>query len=1674
VAAQLPPPPNPDEPAPQAAAVSGEGHQFEIIGHDTLDVIVVSSQSIRAEIKSLPSTLSLCVEALDGAAATTLTLDGLRPTTSYWLYVDRLVDGQEKVTDATGRLILDIDLTAAHLLTLARRPSTRHIPSDTEIGTWDPESRVYTLTMDVSETVEIEADDITLEGAGYAITGAGSYGIYAMNRRDIVIRNVRIEGSFSYGIFLQNMTQADLGEIVVEWTTIAPTDVPVDVGIHFLDARSSRVNLSRLVIRNNDIIARQSGIWLRQDDVDVAGDIDLSSNSIEITNHQATYGIYQYALRADIAGDLKVADNYVTHTHPAPVAADYGIYVDQYHGYVAGDVQIVRNTVSSPNPPRSSQLPYYGMHVQLRGAPSTYGGRVDISDNTIDRYKYGLYLYGLNLTVPGGIFAERNLVTDTYYWGGYFSDLPAGATVRDNMISGRYGVTLSRSDSVEVEDNQVSADEHILHVQHGAANKVVANTLRATAGPHGGSRGIRTLEADGNQFSGNTIEGVGVAVDLSNSEDNDFYHNIFTGFSTPVVLQASTNNTFSQPLPAGGNYWATGTAEDDDDDGFADEPFDLGGIVDEHPWHVPTAWRVPKAQASDDQVLVCPANSMYSTLNAGDSIHPEGLPLSYDWLSDTGIQAEGEAPVVLLSRGVHVFLLTVEAEGYSATDTVVVEVLADTEPPQLDVSAPVADSWVGASKVTVEGTVHENYGLATIDVAGRNASFTAGTPNTFSRRIDLVDEGPNQVTIVATDIAGSSDSVTLNLLRDTTPPTLTISAPVSGSVQLSKDLVVVGTVQDLGAGVQGVTVNGVDATIVDGQWQTAVSLNGQGDRTLRVVATDGVGHRTRTDVAVVVDTRRPNLALDYPTRNAVVTPEVAVAGTVSDQASAIAAVSVNGLPALVAGSAFSIDLQLPVGDTTIVAIATDAAGHSDTVRVPVRVAAPAVPRVVLQLLDSEGAAMAGARVDLLRENGRRIGPRHSTDPTGFVQFDVDPEKVWQFRVRLAGADHTVPATTGDTVVVSTLRTGLHFATAVGTPVEGARVRLIDAEGSRVGERQSTDADGLAVFQILPGASYDYELTHLAETVTVAATGAAITELHAARTRLTVQGASGAPVEGVRVALLRPDSTQMGQRQDTEADGTAAFEILPGLPHIFKVTYRGAEWTSVLQPELTEQILQLEGSTLSLLNIDGQGLAAAKVRLLRADATRTGIHDTTDVNGMATIDVLPGAVHAFEVIFSAGTWTSEALIGGQDTSLTTARTRLVIRDNTGLPFPQMRVDLLVDGRHPNGRRVLTDTTGVAFFDVLPGVAHALRARHLRGEWVSPIQHQADTTTIALQTQQSSLTLTSDVGEPVAGARVTLLTHDSVSTGGRITTAEDGTARFQTLPGCLARFQIRLHGETTMTDLTPCGGTLDVNVAASARSVSLTFLDADDAPIEGAKVRLLKSDGRNVERVDTDSNGIARFVTLPEADHQLEVAWLGTRHLIEDLSDGEMTLHADRVDIAVVDAGQPLVNQLVRLRRSVDGGIGARARTNPEGTVRFDVLPGMEWLGEVKRSGVFHQTQAATGGGSALLDVGVAPAARVVAAVGLPVAYGLDANYPNPFNPSTSITFHLPRPTAVSLVIYDMLGQRIATLIDGERSIGTHVVTWDSRDDAGRLVAAGSYLTLLESDLGQLRGRMTLLK
>jgi hypothetical protein len=96
------------------------------------------------------------------------------------------------------------------------------------------------------------------------------------------------------------------------------------------------------------------------------------------------------------------------------------------------------------------------------------------------------------------------------------------------------------------------------------------------------------------------------------------------------------------------------------------------------------------------------------------------------------------------------------------------------------------------------------------------------------------------------------------------------------------------------------------------------------------------------------------------------------------------------------------------------------------------------------------------------------------------------------------------------------------------------------------------------------------------------------------------------------------------------------------------------------------------------------------------------------------------------------------------------------------------------------------------------------------------------------------------------------------------------------------------------------------------------------------------------------------------------------------------------------------------------------------------------------------------------------------VAVPYSHALVANYPNPFNAGTTIKFALPSPGRVSLDIYNIVGQRIKTLVDDFREAGEHSVVWDARDDSGVNVSTGVYFYRLSTGDIRASGKMMLIK
>jgi uncharacterized repeat protein (TIGR01451 family) len=77
--------------------------------------------------------------------------------------------------------------------------------------------------------------------------------------------------------------------------------------------------------------------------------------------------------------------------------------------------------------------------------------------------------------------------------------------------------------------------------------------------------------------------------------------------------------------------------------------------------------------------------------------------------------------------------------------------------------------------------------------------------------------------------------------------------------------------------------------------------------------------------------------------------------------------------------------------------------------------------------------------------------------------------------------------------------------------------------------------------------------------------------------------------------------------------------------------------------------------------------------------------------------------------------------------------------------------------------------------------------------------------------------------------------------------------------------------------------------------------------------------------------------------------------------------------------------------------------------------------------------------------------------IPVTYGLSQNYPNPFNPATEIIFSLPSASRVKLEVFNVMGQKVTTLVHGQFEAGEHIIQWNGSD-----VASGVYFYRLQAD------------
>ena len=94
--------------------------------------------------------------------------------------------------------------------------------------------------------------------------------------------------------------------------------------------------------------------------------------------------------------------------------------------------------------------------------------------------------------------------------------------------------------------------------------------------------------------------------------------------------------------------------------------------------------------------------------------------------------------------------------------------------------------------------------------------------------------------------------------------------------------------------------------------------------------------------------------------------------------------------------------------------------------------------------------------------------------------------------------------------------------------------------------------------------------------------------------------------------------------------------------------------------------------------------------------------------------------------------------------------------------------------------------------------------------------------------------------------------------------------------------------------------------------------------------------------------------------------------------------------------------------------------------------------------------------------------------IPAKFSLSHAYPNPFNPVTHVDYSLPRTADVSIIVYDMMGRPVKTLVTERKAAGSYKISWDSTNDAGQVVSSGTYFMKMVTNEFSQSQKFTLLK
>jgi ligand-binding sensor domain-containing protein len=459
-----------------------------------------------------------------------------------------------------------------------------------------------------------------------------------------------------------------------------------------------------------------------------------------------------------------------------------------------------------------------------------------------------------------------------------------------------------------------------------------------------------------------------------------------------------------------------------------------------------------------------------------------------------------------------------------------------------------------------------------------------------------------------------------------------------------------------------------------------------------------------------------------------------------------------------------------------------------------------------------------------------------------------------------------------------------------------------------------------------------------------------------------------PIANARVNLRKENGAYITYKL-TDANGVADFGDYSGgaVPSKFEVNYNGATYATAVGSYDIGTFVQTRKYHLQFIASDCSLIENARVNLRKAsDAYVT--YTRTGGDGVASFQVVPEAQMKLEVNHNGAVWRSEANTANVDVVLGAEAFRLSLIDSIGFPIENARVNL----RKANDAYVTytrTDSDGLASFEVVPEGALKLEVDYHGATFATPTStsHAPET----VQTMAFSLLLTDSQGDLIESARVNLRkSNDAYVTYER--TSADGVAAFEVVPEAQMKLEVDYHGATYATPVTEV--TADTQLEVQTKAFSLRLVDSSGQPIENARVNLRKANDAYVTYEQTDTDGIATFEVVPEAQMKLEVDYHGATYatpVTEVVADTQLEVQTKAFSLRLIDStGQPIENARVNLRKA-DGAYVTYEQTGADGIATFEVVPEAQMKLEVDYHGGTYETETTIVSSDVQIDVNTVP-------------------------------------------------------------------------------------------------------